>query len=75
MPTPIEPHEVVSAVESYVASQLHAAQEYENRSLLDESGISELHHLAAEAYALGFADGAQTARVRESARRHRERSA
>lgn len=75
MPTPIEPSDVVAAVEGYVARELSDAVQYENRAPLDESGIYSLHSLAADVYARGFADGAHAAHTRELARRNRERGA
>ena len=47
---PIEPASVVQTVERYVDAELADVNKYENRSLLDESGIYSLHLLAADIY-------------------------
>jgi hypothetical protein len=40
------------------------ARNYENRSPLDDSGVWDLHRLAAQIYALGFDDGEIVAGIR-----------
>lgn len=56
---------VVNRVEIYIEYELSHADKYENRTLLDESGISNLHRLASDIYGLGFRDGEQVAHIRE----------
>ena len=53
----IEPREVIDLVEDYVYRELRNAEQYENSTPLDESGIYGLHRLAREIYALGVRDG------------------
>lgn len=73
MSRPIEPLAVVQHVEQYVDRELQDAEKYDNRDLLDESGIWSLHELAAKIYAQGYADGqaAESERSRHEARRAR----
>lgn len=49
--------EVVDLVDRYVRKALQDASTYVNSDPLDESGVYSLHLLAADIYALGFADG------------------
>lgn len=79
MPEPkIEPAAVITAVEDYVRRELDDAARYDNRTPLDETGIYDLHLLAARVYALGYSDGevaesgrggARLTRAREAARK------
>lgn len=69
---PVEPRVVVEQVEQYVDEELRDARKYENSTPLDESGVGSLHRLAANIYAIGFADGESASRERELARRRRE---
>lgn len=73
----ILPAQLVQAVEMWVDRELDAAEKYDNREPLDESGIFSLHRLAAEVYAAGFEDGdrAATERHHGERRRAREREA
>lgn len=70
----VVPREVVEAVEWYVGKALASAREYENSSPLDESGVWDLHRLAAKIYAAGFDDGDRVAEVRARGREAREAS-
>lgn len=72
---PPAPLEVTVLVESFVSSEHHDAAKFDNRSLLDQSGVWNLHDLAARIYALGFKDGRTAESVRESGVRQRERDA
>lgn len=69
------PSDVVDSVERYVDKEYADARQYENRSLLDESGVYSLHQLVAQAYARGWADGERVAATKERGRRQRERDA
>lgn len=69
----IEPAEVVDLVGWFVAKEVRDASEYDNRSLLDESGVVALHELAAKIYALGWRDGEQAEFRREQFRRTADR--
>lgn len=68
---PIEPRLVVSRVEEYVDAELAQVEKYDHRRPLDESGIYGLHQLAAEIYALGYAEGAGAGADRAQAQRYR----
>lgn len=57
----IEPEPVVQAVEQYVSGEHRAADQYDNKTPLDESGIYDLHTLAAQVYAMGWDDGERAA--------------
>ena len=70
----VEPMVVVDLVEQYLSKELHDAEKYDNRELLDESGIYSLHALAAEIYSRGFQDGTNTALRREDHIRRRWQS-
>jgi hypothetical protein len=71
----IEPQDVINLVEDYVMSELSDAEKYSNRKPLDESGIFDLHRLAAEVYAAGWKAGDFAAATREAKVRARERDA
>lgn len=72
MTTPqIEPREVVELVDSYVDSALNANAKFTNSQPLDESGVYDLHRLAAHIYALGYSAGEQTEAARARARQYR----
>lgn len=71
----IEPQEVIDLVEDYVMSELSNAEKYSNRKPLDESGIFDLHRLAAEIYAAGWKAGDFAAATREARVQARERDA
>lgn len=73
MSLPIEPNEVAALVEEYVDSERRSAAEFDNKAVLDESGISDLHRVAARIYALGHYDGTCVANERHNRRRGRER--
>lgn len=72
----IEPTEVIQLVEHYVDRELRDAEQYTNRTPLDESGVWSLHQLARDVYARGVQDGvrqegerARRDRVRETEKR------
>lgn len=67
----VVPREVAEAVERYVERELADQGKYENRSPLDESGVYELHLLAAKIYARGFDDGDRVSEVRARGREAR----
>ena len=71
----VEPHAVVLLVEQFVTSALNDAEAYENREVLDDSGVYDLHMLAAKIYALGWNDGEMSATQRDQSARARERDA
>lgn len=50
----VVPCGLAELVERYVDKALANAREYENSSPLDESGVFELHRLAAKIYTAGF---------------------
>lgn len=54
---PVEPFTVAQEVELYVRAELRDTEKYSNRDLLDESGVYDLHSLAALIYQMGFNDG------------------
>ena len=68
MSYPIEPVQVVDLVERYVAEQRLDVEKFENRSLLDDSGVFSLHLLAAEVYALAWDDATRAAEARRIGR-------
>ncbi len=70
-----EPFEVTMLVETFVNDEHRNAQRFDNRTLLDQSGVYDLHTLAAKIYALGFKDGRVAESVRENGVRQRERDA
>lgn len=53
----ILPNDLVFVVEQYVDKELADAERYDNRELLDESGIWDLHRIAAAIYSRGWTDG------------------
>lgn len=53
----VEPPHVIEMVERFVNDRLRSAQQYSNSEPLDESGIHDLHRLAARIYAAGYEDG------------------
>ncbi|ORI13454.1 hypothetical protein [Rhodococcus sp. 1168] len=75
MTLPIEPNDVVRLIEEYIEDEHVSAEKWENRTPLDEAGISHLHSVAAEVYALGFHGGTCVANERNNRRRDRERAA
>jgi len=70
---PIETFAVAELVEQYVSDQNRDAVKYSNRELLDESGIYDLHTLAAHIYTLGFNEGARVEGLRKNEQRQRIR--
>lgn len=64
---------VVQAVNEYVESELADEVKYDNRRPLDESGVSGLHALAAQIYALGYDAGVRVEQERNWGSRRRER--
>ena len=71
--TIIEPAEVALLVERYVDNALEKAAKYENSTPLDDSGVWDLHRLAAEIYAGGFGVGTQVQEIYERGQRQRRR--
>jgi hypothetical protein len=71
----IEPKAIAELVETYVSDEYADARKFDNRALLDESGVWTLHQLAAEIYALGFRDGAFTEETCERGKRQRKADA
>lgn len=71
----IEPMAVAQQVEAYAATEHEEARKWENRELLDESGVYQLHELAARIYALGFNDGRNSEMQRYEGKLRRERDA
>ena len=65
----VETFAVAQLVEQYASDQHRAAAKHTNRELLDESGVYDLHALAAKVYALGFNEGTSV----EGWRKHEER--
>lgn len=72
----VEPPAVVELIEGFVDDEHRDNARYDNRTLLDDSGVFSLHRAAAQIYAMGYRDGemAQSARDRGDRRRERERS-
>jgi len=73
--TPVEPLAVAQEVERYVDGEFRDAEKYSNRELLDESGVYELHSLAARIYQAGFNDGRAVEGWRRNEQRQRTRVA
>jgi hypothetical protein len=71
----VEPFAVAQMVEQYASDQHRDATKYTNRELLDESGIYDLHTLAAKIYALGYNDGMAVEGWRKNEQRQRIRDA
>lgn len=71
----VVPREVAELVERYVDKALTSAQKYANSSPLDESGVYELHRLAAQILAVGFDLGEQVTEIRNRGQRAREQQA
>lgn len=69
----IEPVAVAERVDRYVGRALHDAARVDNSTPLDESGVWELHRLAAEIYALGHEAGERVAYARHAAIDSRKR--
>lgn len=70
----VEPFPVAQLVEEYASDQYRDAAKYSNREVLDESGIHDLHTLAAKIYALGFNEGQAVEGWRKSEQRNRDRA-
>ncbi|WP_087483547.1 hypothetical protein [Brachybacterium massiliense] len=72
--TPI-PADVAQAVNDHIENELRQITQYDNREALDESGIGDLHRMAARIYALGYGAGRryQAALAEGERRRERER--
>lgn len=68
---PIEPQPVVEAVDEWVRKELADARKYDNRTLLDESGIYTLHALAADIYALAWDEATRASHRRADGARGR----
>lgn len=73
----IEPTEVVRLVETYVESERSDFQRYSNRTAFDGVGVYGLHAMAAEIYAVAWADAERSvmAREQQAARRRLEEAA
>lgn len=72
---PVETFAVAQMVEQYASDQHRTVAQYSNRTLLDESGIYDLHTLAALVYALGFNEGTAVEGWRKNEARQRIRDA
>lgn len=66
MTYPIEPAEIVQLVERYVGKELRDAEQYDNRTPLDSSGVYSLHLLAAEIYAVAWDHATRAAETRRT---------
>ncbi|MCI2959534.1 hypothetical protein MN032_17755 [Agromyces atrinae] len=71
---PVEPVDVARQVESYVYDQHAAAAKFTNAPLLGQSGVYDLHSLAARIYQRGFNDGVISQAVRDDGQRQRDRA-
>lgn len=71
----IETGDVARQVETFVSEEFRQARQYDNREVLDSSGVWKLHDLAAKLYAQGFLAGRAVEGVRVSGERERERDA
>jgi hypothetical protein len=71
----VEPFAVAQMVENFVSDQHRDAAKCENRTLLDDSGVYDLHAPAASVYALGFHEGTVTEGWRQNEMRRREHDA
>lgn len=71
------PLQLVQSIELWIDKEFADAEKWDNRDLLDDSGVFTLYRLAAEIYAAGFAAGecAADERLRGVARRARKRAA
>lgn len=69
------PADMVREVESYVTDELAAAEQYDNRNPLDESGVWSLHRMVARVYARGFNDGSIVEAERAHGQARRDRAA
>lgn len=69
----IEPADVVRMIDQYVEEEYTQAGTYDNKGVLDEDGIYNLHTLAAEIFALGYEAGRASEAIRNQAKRQRER--
>ena len=67
----VEPQSVVQAVERFLDDEYRDAAKFENRELLDESGVFNLHTLAAHIFSLGFNEGEQAQDERHRGQRVR----
>jgi hypothetical protein len=72
MPETPVPLDVTQMVERYVSNEIRNAEQYENHELLDESGISALHQVAARIYAAGFDAGTRVESERANRAAQRE---
>jgi hypothetical protein len=66
-----EPRDVIQMIDDFIDAEHHDAIRWDNRSVLDESGVLGLHRLAAHIYAIGVQDGETAATVRFIAARAR----
>lgn len=64
-----EPVEVAELVERFVTNEHDGAQRF--RSPLDDSGVYDLHTIAARIYAMGHEDGLRLANARRRGARDR----
>lgn len=72
---PVEPLAIAQEVERYVDGEFRDTEKYSNRELLDESGVYELHSLAARIYQAGFNDGRAVEGWKRNEQRQRTRDA
>lgn len=71
---PVEPSDIAMEVERYVDDQHDRASKFSNAPLLGESGVYDLHSLAARIYQSGFNDGARSESARHNGARRRART-
>lgn len=71
----VVPPSVTQLIETYIDRQLEQAHRYDNRQPFDESGVFDLHRLAALIYVSGWSDGEQSQAERDRGQRRRERRA
>lgn len=67
------PAAVIQMVEGFVDGSFADAAKSEHSSLLDADNVRELHDVAADIYALGYDDGARSARERAQRQAYRDR--
>lgn len=66
-----EPSAIADLVEDFVTDEYRQAAQYDNKDVLDDSGVYSLHLLAARIYAEGHAEGRRAAEARQRGERRR----
>jgi hypothetical protein len=71
------PEQIAREIESFVECEFADAARYDNREVLDESGVYRVRRLVAAAFAAGFDAGERSEQIRYEGvmRREREREA